>query len=100
MDVRLATWLVPIIILLLVVAVRRGKSSGRSRPKRRRGGVGSGAVGAIYGFLNEDKQRAIDIIVEEKAEERRPEYPDGNLPDLEDPKRRQTGGLTPFDLHD
>ena len=81
-------WLVPLVILLVVVAVARRKPSDGSRPKRRRGGVGTGAVGATYGFLNEDKQRAIDIIVQQKAGERRPEYPDGNLPDLKDPKRR------------
>lgn len=89
MDLRLLTWLVPIVILLLAVAMARRKPSGVSRPKRRRGGVGTGAMGATYGFLNEDKQRAIDIIVEQKAEERRPEYPDGNLPELEDPRRRK-----------
>lgn len=89
MDLRLLTWLVPIVILLLAVAMARRKSSGGSRPKRRRGGVGTGAMGATYGFLNEDKQRAIDIIVEQKAEERRPEYPDGNLPELEDPRRKK-----------
>ena len=44
-------------------------------------------MGAIYGMLNEDKQKAVEIIVEERAAERRPEYPDGNLPDLEAPKR-------------
>jgi hypothetical protein len=27
-------------------------------------------------MFNEDKRRAIQIIAEEKAEERRPEYPD------------------------
>lgn len=43
----------------------------------------SGAVGAIYEWQNQDKQKAIDVIVEGKAAQRRPEYPDGNLPELE-----------------
>jgi hypothetical protein len=47
---------------------------------------GPGATGAIYDMLNEDKRRAIAIIVEEKAEERDPETADGNLPELESPE--------------
>jgi hypothetical protein len=43
---------------------------------------GPGAVGAIYDLLNEDQRHAMEIIVEQRAEERRPEYPDGNLPEL------------------
>ena len=43
---------------------------------------GSGAVGAIYDMLNEDQRQAVEIIVEQRAEERRPENPDGNLPEL------------------
>ena len=39
----------------------------------------------MYGLLTEDKQRAIEVIVEKGAEKRRPELPDGNLPELEDP---------------
>ena len=44
-------------------------------------------MGAVYGLLNEDKRNAIEIIVEEKAEARDPEDADGNLPDLERPRR-------------
>jgi hypothetical protein len=33
-------------------------------------------------MLNEDQRHAVEIIVEGRAEERRPEYPDGNLPKL------------------
>jgi hypothetical protein len=36
-------------------------------------------------MLNEDKRKAIEIIVEERAEERDPETADGNLPELESP---------------
>jgi len=68
-------------VLLLVVAVFK------TRGQRRRGGVGTGAAGAIYDMLNEDKRKAIEIIVEERAAERDPEDRDGNLPDLDHPKR-------------
>ena len=61
------------------------------RARRKRGGrmldPGPGAAGAIYDMLNEDKRRAIEIIVEERAEERDPETADGNLPELESPSR-------------
>ena len=56
--------------------------------RTRRGHIGPGASGAIHDMLNEDKRKAVEIIVEQKAEARRPEYPDGNLPDLESPRRR------------
>ena len=59
--------------------------------KRRRGhgrGPGAGATGAIYDMLMEDKRKAIEIILEERAEERDPETADGDLPTLELPKRQ------------
>ena len=61
-----------------------------SRPGSRRmsRGPGPGAAGAVYDMLNEDKRKAIEIIVEGRAEARDPENADGNLPDLEQPKRR------------
>ena len=71
-----------IVMILFVVAVVKAR--------RRRGRVfthGPGAAGAIYDMLNQDKRNAIEIIVEEKAEERDPETADGNLPDLERPGR-------------
>lgn len=52
------------------------------------GSVGPGAAGAMYDLLNQDRRNAIELIVEEKAAARDPEDADGNLPDLEDPKRR------------
>jgi hypothetical protein len=74
-------WLVAIV--LLVVAARR------MRRTRGRLGTGAGGAGAVYDMLNEDKRRAIEIIVEEKAEARDPEDKDGDLPQLEDPRRRR-----------
>jgi len=63
----------------------------QARRKRRRGhgrGPGAGAAGAIYDLLMEDKRKAIEIILEERAEERDPETADGDLPALESPKRK------------
>jgi hypothetical protein len=76
-----AIWLVAVVIL--VIAVRK------MRHTRGRLGVGSAGAGAVYDMLNEDKRRAIEIIVEEKAEARDPEDKDGDLPQLEDPRRRR-----------
>jgi hypothetical protein len=76
-----ALWLVAVV--LLIIAVRK------MRQTRGRLGVGAGGAGAVYGMLNEDKRRAIEIIVEEKAEARDPEDKDGDLPQLEDPRRRR-----------
>jgi hypothetical protein len=57
------------------------------RLRRRRGRIGPGAIGTIDQMLNDEKRKAIEIIVQKRAEERRPEYPDGNLPELESPRR-------------
>jgi len=69
-----AIWLVAIVLLILGYR--------RVRKQRGRGGIGSAAGGAVYDWLNQDKRRALEIIVEERAEARDPEDKDGNLPDL------------------
>jgi len=74
-----AIWLVIIVLLVAAVAKTRGQ--------RRRGGIGTGAAGAVYDMLNEDKRNAIEIIVEERAAAKDPEDRDGNLPDLDNPTR-------------
>ena len=56
------------------------------RLRRRRGQIGPAASGSVYDMLHEDKRKALEIIVEERAEARDPEDADGNLPDLESPK--------------
>jgi hypothetical protein len=59
--------------------------------KAKRGGTMTGAVaGTMYDWQNAEKQKAIEIIVEEKAGARDPEDKDGNLPDLAGP--RSSGG--------
>ena len=48
-------------------------------------GPGPGVAGTVYELLNEERRKAIEIIVEQRAEERDPERAAGNLPELEDP---------------
>lgn len=67
-------------IVVLFVGVLVVRLRGRGRP-------GSAASGAVYDLLNEDKRKAIEIIVEQRAEARDPEHKDGDLPQLENPKR-------------
>jgi ubiquinone/menaquinone biosynthesis C-methylase UbiE len=67
-----------VVIVVLVFSSRR----------RRRRMPGSGATGAVWDLLNEDKRRAIEIIVEQRAEARDPEDAEGNKPDLDDPVER------------
>jgi hypothetical protein len=69
---------VPVVFLLLIILSRRAKRHG--------GTLRAGVVGATYDWQNRDKQKALEVIVEGKAAERRPEYPDGDLPQLESPK--------------
>ena len=69
-------WLVVIVVVILAFSGRK-----------RRFSVGPGASGSVYDMLNEDKRKAVEIVVEQRAEARDAEDRDGNLPDLEDPKR-------------
>ena len=76
-----------VLLIALVVAVWRKRGT-RGR-RRHRVSVGPGAAGAFYGFLNEDKRAAIEIVVEERAAYRDPEDRDGDLPQLESPTSRR-----------
>jgi hypothetical protein len=51
---------------------------------RRSSGPGAGAAGAVYDMLNEDKRKAIEIILEERTGYRDPEHADDMPPDDED----------------
>jgi len=73
--VTLAVWGGGFLVIVLTLLVKR-------RAGRHGGAMRAGVVGALYEWQNKDKQKALDVIVEGRAEERRPEYPDGNLPDL------------------
>jgi len=66
--------------VLLLLAVLIARLRGRRRP-------GAGATGAVHELLNEDKRKAIEIILEERAEARDPEDKDGDLPQLENARR-------------
>jgi hypothetical protein len=70
---------VPVVFLLLIVLSRRARRHG--------GSLRAGIVGSLYDWQNRDKQKALEIIMEGKAAERRPEYPDGDLPQLQKPKK-------------
>ena len=70
-------WLVAIVLVVFAFVAQRG----------RRRQIGAAASGSVYDMLNEDKRTAIELIVEERAEARDPEDRDGNLPELEDPRR-------------
>jgi hypothetical protein len=71
-------WVAVIVVIAILFA----------RQRRRRRRVGAGAVGTVYDWLNEDKRKAVEIVVEERAGARDPEDRDGNLPELEDPRPR------------
>ena len=59
------------------------------RLARRRTRIGSAGAGSVYDLMNDDKRKAIEIVVEERAEARDPEDKDGNLPDLAGPRRER-----------
>jgi hypothetical protein len=69
--------IVGIVLVLALLTRLGGKGTGRPGP---------GAAGTIYDMLNQDRRKAIEIIVEDRAEARDPEDADGNLPDLENPR--------------
>ena len=56
-----AVILIVAIVALIVIIFRRARRRGRF------GAPGAGAMGAVYGMLNEDTQRAVEVIVEHKA---------------------------------
>jgi hypothetical protein len=60
---------------------------GAWRVRRKRVTLGPGAAGMVHELLNQDRRAAVEIIVEERAAAHDPEDRDGNLPDLEHPRR-------------
>jgi hypothetical protein len=69
--------------VLLVTLVGRALFNRR----RFRGMVGPGTAGAVYELLNEDKRRAVELIVEQRTADRDPETRDGT-PDHFEPLGR------------
>jgi hypothetical protein len=49
------------------------------RLRKRRRHIGPAAVGTVYDMLNEERRRAVELIVEEKAEARDPETADDTV---------------------
>ncbi|TAK11127.1 MAG: GNAT family N-acetyltransferase [Acidobacteria bacterium] len=82
-PVRMAI-LILAILAAIVILFRRtrpgGTAAGTTKPRRRAGGVGTGAMGAVYGMLNEDQRRAIEVLVEHKAAAVDPERQRDNPP--------------------
>ena len=68
-----------IILFVIVVAIRALGKLGSGRTFG--GGPGAGATGAIHDMLIEDKRRAIELIVEGRAEKTDPETADDIPPD-------------------
>jgi len=71
-------------LLVLVVVIRVIYRKARRRPGGGFG-VGPGASGAMYDFLNEDKRNAIELIVEQRTADRDPERARDKDPDEESP---------------
>jgi hypothetical protein len=61
------TWVVFLAAVCLLIA----------RARRRRGRIGPASAGAIDDLLHQDRKKAIEIIVEERAAARDPETVDG-----------------------
>lgn len=68
-------WAVAILFGIVLMWRRRGRTRGSGR--RLRSGPGPGAMGAVYGMLQEDKRKAIEIVVEGRAALTDPEHADG-----------------------
>jgi hypothetical protein len=52
-------------IIWLVMMVLAGLAFYRAKTRRRH--IGSGAAGAVYGMMNDDKRKAIEVVVADKA---------------------------------
>ncbi len=76
----IGVWGIALAVLVLVIVISR-------RAKRHGGAFQAGVVGATYELQSQERRKALEVVVEGKAAETRPEYPDGNLPELESPKR-------------
>jgi hypothetical protein len=64
------------LIILVAISGLYGLLFQRLRSRR----IGSAAVGSFYDMLDQDKRRAVEILVEKKAEEQPPEDAEGTGP--------------------
>jgi hypothetical protein len=74
----MAEGLVWLAVLALIVVAFRSLGARRTH-------VGAAGAGTVYDWLNQDKRKAIEIVVDGQAERQEGEHAEGNLPDLEDP---------------
>jgi hypothetical protein len=65
-----------VVLGVIVLIVGAGLRALASPGGRRSSGPGPGASGAVYDMLNEDKRKAIEIILEQRAEATDPETAD------------------------
>lgn len=65
------------LLAVLVVISLYGLLFRRLRNRR----VGSAAVGSFYDMLDSEKRRAVEVVVDKKAEEQAPEDAEGDGPD-------------------
>jgi hypothetical protein len=68
---KLVAWGLFLLLLVWLLA-RVGRPGSRRSPYR----PGPGAIGGVYGLLNEDKRKAVELIVEEKTAAKDPETAD------------------------
>ena len=54
------------------------------RVRRRRPHLGGGGAGTVYDWLNDDKRKAIEVVVEGRAERQDPEHADDTVDDQDD----------------
>jgi hypothetical protein len=73
MGPEAVVWAAVIVVFLIIVGVSAYQNRGGRRSSL---SVGPAAAGTIYDFLNQDKRKAIELIVEEKAASRDPETAD------------------------
>ena len=66
------------LVILLVMAFRARKRGGAYR---------AGMIGATWEFQSQDKRKALELIEEERAEARDPEFATGTGPEDEDEGR-------------
>ena len=52
-------------VIWLVMMALAGVAFYRAKTRRRH--IGSAAAGAVYGMMNEDKRKAIEVVVADKA---------------------------------
>jgi hypothetical protein len=68
------------VIIWAVMVVLAGFAFYRAKTRRRH--IGAGAAGMVYGMMNEEKRKAVEIVVQDKAAARDFEHAD----DDDDPK--------------